>query len=641
MSRISIKFVRMAAYIIVLLAGTILTVSFLSFQSVTDEAISAKCQTTVNVMRSEIGINEQETAAIAKGLGANDLFLQGVAEADIGVIESAYTAASNQAGFFAAVSDMNGKIIWKSESSIEKLNFSSGLAGQTITDLYANGEDMYFQTGCPIYFGGVQVGALVVGYDLSNTDIVDSVKEQTGNEVTIFSGDVRLNTTVVNDKGERAVGTQLDGKISSLVLTGDTYSGKATIIGQKMSTKYEPLTNNSGEIIGILFAGQPTTESDRLFRNVVILLIGISIAIGLMAVIVLAKVTEKIVSTPVLAIKDKMMSAKVGRLDVPMKEFKRANNETTELADAVEDTISTLEVYIKDISTMLSAMAECDFSQSSTVDYVGEFSVIKSAMNEIETNIRGVIAGLKNTSERINADSVNISNGACLLAQGTTEQSATIEELMASIATVSEHVNVNASNANDAAALSENVAKIMENEELAVSDMLRAINDIEEKSKQISKVIKAIEDIAFQTNILALNAAVEAARAGSAGKGFAVVAEEVRNLAVNSAEAANSTTALIESTIASIDGGTKLAKSVAESMRQAKDISGKSNELMEEINKATNEQALALSQIKIGMEQISTVVQQNSLTAEESSISSQKLTEQFEELQSIIERFKI
>ena len=641
MSKISMKFLRMAAYIIIMLVATILTGSFLSFRSVANKAIEAKCQTTINVLVSEIENQKKETSTLAEGLSTNSLLLESVSKGDINGIGVSYASSTNQEGYFAAILDNGGKIIWKSENAIGKLEALSGTTGQTLTDLYTDGTSMYIQSSCPIIFEGSKVGSVLVGYDLSNADIVDSVKKQTGNEVTIFSGDMRLNTTVLKENGERGVGTQLDKNISSIVLAGDIYSGKATILEQRMSTIYEPLKNNSGEILGILFAGQPTTDTDTLFRNVVLIILAISLAIAVFALVVLAKVTKQIVATPVLAIKDKMLNVKSGKLDIPMQEFKRQNNETTDLANAVEDTVATLEEYIRDITAMLSAMAACDFSKSSDVNYVGEFSVIKDAMSEIETNIRSIIASLQVTSERINADSAEIANGATMLAQGTTEQAATIEELMASIATVSEHVNINATNANHAAVLSENVVKKMEDEEEAVDNMLRAIADIEEKSKQISKVIKAIEDIAFQTNILALNAAVEAARAGVAGKGFAVVAEEVRNLAVNSAEAAKSTTVLIESTISSVNGGTELAKSVAESMREVKKISGKSNELMEEINKATAEQATALSQIKVGMEQISSVVQQNSITAEESSISSQKLTDQFVELQNLVAKFKI
>ncbi len=641
MSKISSKLLGMASCIMVLLVGVILTVSFFSFRSVTDKTIAGKCQTSVNFLRSSIEMQKEETSSFAESFSADNRLVAGITDGDSSGIEASLASVLNKEGYYAAVSDAGGKAIWTSENVVKSLDFSSALNGKAVSDLYSDGNGLYMQASCPVYSGGSVIGALIIGYDLSNTALVDNVKEQTGNEITVFIGDIRLNTTVLNDKGERGVGTQLDPKISSKVLKGETYTGKAVILKQKMSVRYEPLTNSSGEILGILFSGQPTAENDRLFRNVIFLLLGISIVIAIFALVVLAKVTQRIVAAPVLAIKDKMMAVKSGRLNIPMAAFKREKNETSELADAVEDTVCTLEEYINDISNVLSCMANYDFSISSDVDYIGEFSAIKDALTAIKTNIRDIIASLQTASERIYADSADISNGATVLAQGTTEQAATIEELMASIATVSENVSVNAANASSAAELSENVVKLVNEEELAVNNMLDAITDIEEKSKQISKVIKAIEDIAFQTNILALNAAVEAARAGAAGKGFAVVAEEVRNLAVNSAEAAKSTSNLIEATIASVSGGTMHARSVAESMKEVKNISERSNDLMEEINKATAEQASALSQIRTGMEQISVVVQQNSLTAEESSASSQKLTDEFNQLQSIILKFRI
>lgn len=642
MSKISFKFLRLESYIIIILVAIILIGSYFSFKSITASEISDNCKNTVNVLLDEMKLKEQETSAIADGLSCNDSLKKSVHGGDSNGINSAYSAITKSDGIFAAISDMSGQIIWKSDNALSKLDFSSGLSGKTVTDLYVvDNKSMCYKTSIPIYYENAQIACLLVGYDLSNNALVDNVKAQSGNEITIFVGDTRLSTTVLNENGQRAVGTQLAGNISSLVLSGKTYVGTTTILGQNMTTKYEPLTNSSGKVLGVLFAGRPTSQSDRIFRNTAIVLIAISIIVALIALLELARVTKQVIAIPILAIKGKMFAMKEGRLDAPMDYFKRANNETTELADAVEETVNTLDIYISDISNLLSDMAKCDFSNSSEVDYVGKFSSIRTAMNEIGTNIREIIASLQNTSERINIDSINIANGASLLAQGTTEQAATIEELMASLATISEQVNINASNANSAAHISENVVEMMNAEEIAIGNMLGAINDIEQKSKQISKVIKVIEDIAFQTNILALNAAVEAARAGEAGKGFAVVAEEVRNLSVNSAEAAKSTTELIESTIASVEVGTKLANSVADSMREVKGISGKSNGLMGQINRATSEQANAINEIQIGMQQISTVVQQNSITAEESSTSSQKLTEQFETLQAIVSKFKI
>ena len=176
MSRISKKLLRMAAYIIVLLSGTILTVSFLSFQSVTDETIEAKCQTTVNVLRNDIERSEQETATVAEGLSTNELFLQCVAEGDINGVASNFEAVPRSEGIFAAVSDMTGNVIWKSDNAVDKLDFSAGLAGQTLTDLYADSTTMYYETTYPVEYGGVQVGSLIVGYDLSNTALVDNIK---------------------------------------------------------------------------------------------------------------------------------------------------------------------------------------------------------------------------------------------------------------------------------------------------------------------------------------------------------------------------------------------------------------------------------------------------------------------------------
>ena len=640
MSKISFKFVRMASYIIVLLVALIITLSFKSFQSITDSAVMDSCHSSLIFLRADILSQEENTANFALSLSDSEQLVSGITNGDRLEVEESLELVTGKDGFFAAVSDLDGNVIWKSDNALSQ-NFSSALSGKTATDLYFENAAMYASSSCPVYYDSSVVGALIVGYDLSDSAIVDNIKEQTGNEITVFGENTRISTTVIDESGNRGVGTKLDGEIYSILSSGNTYTGKTTILDQAMSALYEPLTDSDGEIIGVLFSGKPISENEKQFRNVILLLIGISLLIGIMAVYVLAKVTKQIVGDPVLAIKDKMIEVKSGRLSTPMEQFKRADNETTALADAVEDTVHTLEEYISDISGMLTSMANYDFSKSSEVDYIGDFSAIKDSMSAIETNIRGIVASLQLASERINADSIDISNGAVLLAQGSTEQAATIQELMASITSVSENVSANASNAVNATALSEKVVKMMGEEELAVGDMLNAISEIEDKSTQISKVIKAIEDIAFQTNILALNAAVEAARAGAAGKGFAVVAEEVRTLAVNSAEAAKSTSELIEATISSVHGGTELAKSVAESMTEVKKITDESNNLMEEINRAAAEQADALAQISVGMEQISSVVQQNSYTAEESSASSQKLTEQFNELQSIIAKFKI
>ena len=201
------------------------------------------------------------------------------------------------------------------------------------------------------------------------------------------------------------------------------------------------------------------------------------------------------------------------------------------------------------------------------------------------------------------------------LSQGATEQASSIEELTTSLEEVSAQTKKNAEYANDANKLAENAKNIAVRGNQQMQEMLTAMAEINEASNNISKIIKVIDDIAFQTNILSLNAAVEAARAGQHGKGFAVVAEEVRNLAARSANAAKETTDLIEGSIQKVEDGTKIANQTAEALNEIVEGVNEVAKIVDNIASASNEQAAAIEQINQGVMQISRVVQSNSVTS--------------------------
>jgi methyl-accepting chemotaxis protein len=304
-------------------------------------------------------------------------------------------------------------------------------------------------------------------------------------------------------------------------------------------------------------------------------------------------------------------------------------------------TINFLKNYVADITSLLQLIGEGDLSQEIRAYYHGDFNAAKLVINSITTSLSGFMKEIDDSAEQVNAGAIQISDGGQALAQGTTEQASSIQELTASIEEVAAETKRNPKNANEANQRAQEVRNNAEVGNSQMSKMVSAMVEINESSKNISKIIKVIDDIAFQTNILALNAAVEAARAGQHGKGFAVVAEEVRTLAARSAEAAKQTTGLIEGSIDKVAAGTKIADETAESLVEILNEIEKVTGLVGNIARASNDQATEIAQITMGIEQVSVVVQTNSATAEESAASAEELSGQAELLKQLISSFKL
>ena len=360
-----------------------------------------------------------------------------------------------------------------------------------------------------------------------------------------------------------------------------------------------------------------------------------------MQFLVIRYVTKELLH-PLVLIKENMKRIAAGDFDVePASQMD--DTEIGELTAAVEDMKDRTSEIIDDIRYVTERLAEGDLTAASQKEtlYVGAYTPILQSMNDMRYKQNHTLCQIHEMADCVTSSSNQVSDGAQALAQGATEQAASVEELSSSIADMTNEIENNSEKVVNANQLAQQTGEAVITGNDKMTELLDAMEEINQNARDIVNIIKTIDDIAFQTNILALNAAVEAARAGSAGKGFAVVADEVRNLAQKSAEAAKNTTGLIENAISSVEKGVTLAGTTAEELQAARTHAENIVKMIQDIEETSINQAEGAKQISIGIEQISAVVQTNSATAEESAATSRELSEQANAMKDLIETFHL
>ena len=619
----------------------LMNVVMLMFRSYNDSILIERAHVGMEVLEDTLNDHLEDLRDSFTMMTEKSDFLRAFIKEDASYFSAEWSKYATMKGDFFAVVDHSGKLAYKSDSyALRDFDVMLPVNGAIVHGILRDGDTIVCLYAGPVYEDGIS-GAIIMGLDLSDSTWLDDVKKLVDCDVSIFRDSTRFSTTIT-ENGQRATGAPMPDEVNKVVIgQKQSFAGQTTLSGRPYYVSYEPMFDMDNKLIGAYFAGSDATDANNEFAAVAVVTASIAVALVIAASVIIYIFVRKRIITPikqVTIIADEMEN---GELSTTKVDYWFENDEVGKFARKLRYAKKGVSACVEDVSGILNRMAEGNFTEEPKVNYPGDFDSMKTSILKIESDLGDTLSKMNHSSDEVLTGSNQMAEGSQSLADGTTKQASAIQEISATITEVSTQIANTAENASKAEELSRSTEEKVIAQDDQITKMVAAMDEISETSKKIEMIIKTIDDISFQTNILALNAAVEAARAGDAGKGFAVVADEVRNLASKSAEAAKSTTDLINAAIDAVSKGAELANSTAESMKEVKAMSEQTSGLIIRISEASQLQNESIKQITSGVEQISQVIQMNSATAEETAASCQELSGQSRLLKDQVARFKV